>query len=378
MLALLTACGDAGTQPASPTATQQIANVTATFTLPPPTPSFTPTLADTATATNTATSTATSTNIHTPTPSHTPTASHTPTPSDTPTPSVTPTPRNTATPSDTPTPIPTRTLPPPPVPPPPVNASPGNPQPYLSRYRLVTFYGSPYGRALGILGNSPRNEMLGQLRRIVAEYQPLSSSYVMPAYHMVSTVANQNPPHYNHQVELPVLENWIYHAEANNAAAILDIQPGRGNIIDEVNRVKYLLYRPHVHLAIDPEFVMNDEQTPGVQVGQMTADHINAVQIILNQIAIESGVKRVLIIHQFKNSMVQDKQFIVSYPNVELVIDSDGTFSTDVKLYNYNQYMNEPGFDFGGIKIFYNHDDYILSATDVMSLSPQPSVIIYQ
>ncbi len=220
--------------------------------------------------------------------------------------------------------------------------------------------------------------MLRDLRKLAAEYQPLSSSYIMPTYHMVTTVANQNPPTYNHQVDLALLENWIYHAEANNAAAVLDIQPGRANIVEEVNRVKHLLYRPHVHLAIDPEFVMNGEQVPGVQVGQMSADQINSVQLILNQVAIEMGVKRVLILHQFKNSMIQNKEFIVNYPNVELVIDSDGTFSTDVKVVNYKQYVNEPGLDFGGIKIFYQHDDYILSAQNVMNLSPPPAVIIYQ
>lgn len=255
---------------------------------------------------------------------------------------------------------------------------PGAPVPYLSRYQLVTFYGSPWGRGLGILGNQPRTDTLRLLQNVVWEYQPFSSQYVMPAYHMVTTVANQNPPEMRHLVDMPTIEVWVQSANATGVASILDIQPGRMDIMGEVERIKHLLYYPHVHLAIDPEFVMTEEQIPNVHVGQLPADQINQVQAVLQEIAVEIGVNRVLILHQFKDSMLPDKGAIQNFPNVELVIDSDGTFDTDIKLFNYFQYANEPAFEYGGIKLFYVYDDYLLTPEEVMSLSPQPKIIIYQ
>ena len=110
----------------------------------------------------------------------------------------------------------------------------------------------------------------------------------------------------------------------------------------------------------------------------MFASQINAVQEVLNQVALEMGVKRVLILHQFKDSMLPDKELIIDYPHVELVIDSDGAFNAAVKVYSYNVYAGEAGFDFGGIKIFYNYDDRVLPAWEVMNLNPAPAIIIYQ
>ncbi len=250
--------------------------------------------------------------------------------------------------------------------------------PYLSRYRLVTFYGSPWGRGLGILGNQPRDMTLRLLHNLAWEYAGFSDRYVMPTYHMVTTVANQNPPEMRHLVDMPTIENWVSSANANGVASILDIQPGRIDIMTEFERIRHLLYYPHVHLAIDPEFAMTEEQIPNVHVGQLYADQINQVQAAMQDIAQEIGVNRVLILHQFKNSMLPDKTLIQNFPNVELVIDSDGTFDTDIKVFNYLQYANEPAFEYGGIKLFYVYDDYLLTPEQVMALSPQPVIIIYQ
>lgn len=259
--------------------------------------------------------------------------------------------------------------------------TPGQPQSYLSRFRLVTYYGSPLGRGLGILGNQDRSQTLRLLRRDVALYQALSNDrLVLPGYHMVTTVANAYPPDYRHQVELGVIEEWVASAKANGVVVVLDIQPGRANIMDEFRRIRYLLYESHVHLAIDPEFVMDEGQVPGVNLGRLRAEQINEVQANMNGIGYEIGLNRILIIHQFADRMLPDKDQIQQYPFVELVIDGDGFGSPHVKITNYNQYANEPGFEFGGIKLFpRNGDDPVMSPEYVMSaLFPQPVIIIYQ
>lgn len=293
----------------------------------------------------------------------------------------------TATPNVTNTPSPPTSTPEPTAPPaatnplPDLNLVPGQPQGYLDKFRLVTYYGSPMGRGLGILGNQSRTQTLRLLRQDAAAYQALSPErLVVPTYHMVTTVANAYPPDYRHHVELGVLEEWIASAKASGASVILDIQPGRANLMDEVNRIRYLLYEPHVHLAIDPEFAMNDEQVPAVNLGQMYAAQINEIQSSLNGIGYEIGLNRVLILHQFADRMLPDKELIEPFPFVEMVIDGDGFGSPYTKIRNYNQYAGENGFEYGGFKLFPDHgDDPVMSPEYVMSaLVPAPVIIIYQ
>ncbi len=305
------------------------------------------------------TKTATAAPTHTPLPTDTPTATPTNTPTNTPT----------ATPTDTPTATPTHTTTP--------TATP-TPRPYLADRRLVAYYGWAKGRALGILGNSPRDEMLVDLRRITAEYQAFSAEPVWPTFHMITTVAHTEPPNYSYQLEAEVIEDWIAFAERENAAVILDFQPGRADLMSEVERLLPYLYNENVHLALDPEWTMSDTQIPLIHIGQMYAEQINEVQAALNQVAIEIGVNRVLILHQFKDSMLPDKADIIDYPYVELVIDSDGAFSAEVKMDSYLQYTAEPAFEYGGIKLFTVRDRRLLTPEEVMALEPQPHIIIYQ
>ena len=99
---------------------------------------------------------------------------------------------------------------------------------------MVTYYGSPLGVGLGILGNQSRSQTLRLLRADVAEYQALSPNRLLfPAYHMVTTVANPYPPDYRHHVSLEIMEEWIASAKANGVAVIMDIQPGRADLMAE-------------------------------------------------------------------------------------------------------------------------------------------------
>lgn len=253
------------------------------------------------------------------------------------------------------------------------------PQGYLSQFRLVAFYGSPTGPSLGLVGNWPREEMHRQLLSTIATYEPFSDRPILPAFHLVTTVANPHPPEYRHHVSLEMIEEWVAAAKALETAVILDIQPGRADLLAEFGRLEHLLHEPHVHLAIDPEFTMNAAQIPGAHIGQLHAAQINEIQARLNAIGAEIGLNRVLILHQFRPSMLPDKALIEDYPFVEIVIDGDGVGPANVKIQNYITYADEPAFEFGGFKLFPTDGDYpILSPAEVMGLEPQPALIIYQ
>lgn len=302
---------------------------------------------------------------HTPTPAPTLTASPTSTPLPSPSPTLDPA----VTPSATPYPIP------------PLLLTPGAPQGYLDKFRLFAFYGSATGPGLGILGNYPRDEMLTLLHQRMVEYLPFSPERpILPTYHIVISVATKTPPYYYSNVSLELIEEWIEAAKESGVVVILDIQPGQGDVMYIYNRVRHLFYNPHVHLAIDPEFKMAAGQIPATMVGSLYARDINAVQADLNEIALEIGLNRVLIIHQFAEVMLPDKEAVVDYPYVELVIDGDGVGSPGAKIRNYNQYAREPAFEYGGFKLFPIDGDYpVMSPEDVMTLLfPPPVLIIYQ
>jgi hypothetical protein len=259
---------------------------------------------------------------------------------------------------------------------------PGQPQPYLERFRLVSYYGVPTGPELGILGSAPRPEILEDLLGVAVQYQTLSPDhFVLPAYHIITTIADPFPgefDNYSHWLRFEILEEWVMSADSDGVAVVLDIQPGYAGINYEINRLKEFFYLPHVHLALDPEFIMEDGEIPGQSIGQIYADQINEVQEFLNDIALETGLNKVLIIHQFEPGMVRNKEQIIDYPFVELVIDADGFGSPGAKKGDYSLHAAEPGFEYGGFKLFFNWDVPLLLPEEVMALEPPPAVIIYQ
>lgn len=333
----------------------------------------------------TATATATATSTHTPIP---PTvaapATVTPLPTITASPTQTATATATATETATPTPEATTTPEPPPrIPLPDLNLVPGSPQPYLSRFTLVSYYGTPQGPSLGILGAQPRYYTNFALRNLREEYRPYVSSekFIIPTYHIITTVADAWPgqdENFNHWLDWGIIQDWIAAADEQGFAVVVDIQPGRADLMEEFERVWGLLYNPHVHLAIDPEFLMYSDEVPGQQLGQISAEQINAVQARMNAVGFEIGLNRVLIIHQFEDEMILNKEQIQNFPFVELVIDADGFGPAGTKIRDYNQYAVEPGFEYGGFKLFYDWDSPVMTPDQVMDLSPEPAVVIYQ
>ena len=308
-----------------------------------------------------------------------PTSTLTPFPEPSNTAMVTPTPTATAT----PTPVPTITPSSSSLEMPRLDLNPDQPLPYLETFRMLAYYGSPTGWGLGILGESARDFMTRDLRARALLLQAQSlDRFVLPTYHMVTTVADRNPgsdENYNHHVDGEMLQEWVDAAKESKIAVIIDIQPARADLQEEFDRIKHFLLEPHVHLALDPEFIVSDLQIPGTHLGQIEVEQINLIQAQMNEIALEIGINRVLIIHQFEDEMVPDKDQLEDFPHVELVIDADGVGGKWSKLADYKQYVLEPGFEYAGIKIFTKHDTgEMLTTEELMGLEPPPALIIYQ
>lgn len=251
---------------------------------------------------------------------------------------------------------------------------------------MVSFYGSAEGAGMGILNFREEPQLLEEIRQRAAAYQALIPGKVaLPTFHVIVTIADPffgEDRNFNHRASLPSIEAWLAFAEREGIGVVLDIQPGHAPLLEEFERIRPYLYHPHVHLALDSEYTMERTpdgfyEVPGDVLGSLYAAQINPIQAQMEEIALEIGARKVLILHQFENEMLPDKENIEAYAHVELVVDSDGFGGPD-KLRDYRQYAAEPGFEFGGIKLYRNWDNPLLAPEDVMALQPPPAVIIYQ
>mgnify|MGYP006915177737 CR=1 FL=1 len=137
--------------------------------------------------------------------------------------------------------------------------------------------------------------------------------------------------------------------------------------------------RPHVHLALDPEFAIRDGETPGIHIGELTAEQIRTAQGVLAAIVREEGLPpKVLIVHQFREDMIIGKTRLGPVPGVQLVIDADGFGTPKLKEESYDYLVRLQPVGFAGFKLFYRQDQPVMSARDVLSLDPPPDLIIYQ
>jgi WD40 repeat protein len=253
----------------------------------------------------------------------------------------------------------------------------------LDGQRLIAYYGTPAGPGLGILGRHGVSETLTLLQEQMAAYQALDPEVEhVPVFHMVTTIADAYPGEdtdYNHRVAHDTIRPWIEAAREAGGWAILDIQPAHAEIDVELDLIEPMLWEPGVHLAVDPEFVMAaDEDVPGTDLGRITGAQINRVQARLDRIARATGQRRVLVIHQFNDRMMARKNEILDYAFVDLVWDADGFGSPHPKMADYVQYSGEPGFDYGGFKIFYRYDTPVMTPEEVLGLDPPPALVIYQ
>ncbi|HEY0581559.1 MAG TPA: hypothetical protein VGE94_05205, partial [Chloroflexota bacterium] len=283
----------------------------------------------------------------------------------------------TATPA--PTTAPLLGLPPLPTP----TAVPDPRRPLLPEHRIVAYYGNPLSKQMGILGELGPAEMLKKLEQQAALYQAADRTRtVIPALDLVTPAAQGEPGEdgtYRARMKPEVIEQVAGWAESAHTLLILDVQIGRSTVAEEVNVLLPYLRRPYVHLALDPEFAMLPGKVPGQVVGTMDASAINgAIQTLADLVRRENLPPKVLIVHRFTDDMITNAAEIRPDPNVQVIITMDGFGGPELKLAQYHEYVYKQRVQFAGIKLFYHHDEPLLSPSAVVDLDPFPDLVIYQ
>ena len=276
-----------------------------------------------------------------------------------------------AAPQATATPVPTPTPEPPP-----------EPRPVLATRRLVTYYGNPLAEVMGILGEPPRSRMLERLRQQAAAYQQIDGRPVQGALHFITPVAQAAAGAdgmYRFRMDTELIEEGANVAEEQGLLFFLDVQVGRSSVQEEVEVLRPFLTRHHVHLALDPEFAMSPTTFPGRQIGTIDAADINWTIEYLAEIALTHRFEnRVLIVHQFTDDMIRNKDQIQTNPRVDLAIMMDVFGPPGLKISQYNRYITEQPVDYAGFKLFYKQDRPLMSPADVLAMDTPPDVVTYQ
>jgi hypothetical protein len=256
-------------------------------------------------------------------------------------------------------------------------------EPLLPRHRIVTYYGNPLSQRMGILGAIPPDSMIRLLREQADAFARVDPERpVLPALHLVTVVAQRDAGSdgmYRSRMRDAVVEQVMGWAEPDSMLVFLDIQPGRSTVEAEVRAYERFLVRPHVHLALDPEFAMGPDQLPGRVIGSITAEEVNwAIEYLAGLVEAHGLPPKVLVVHRFTQGMLRGHDRIRLDPRVQVVIAMDGIGAPALKRSSYRAVITREPVQFAGFKLFYTQDVPLMSPADVLALDPIPFFIVYQ
>jgi hypothetical protein len=218
---------------------------------------------------------------------------------------------------------------------------PGDGQLVFPGRRMVALYGHPRTNALGVLGEHDVEGAVRRAKKLAARYRPFSDEPVIPAFEIIATVASSGAGRdgdYSSEATLRELRPWVDAAEAAGVYVVLDLQPGRSNFLAQAKRYEELLARPHVGLALDPEWRIGRGQLHMEQIGSVDAAEINKVSRWLAQLTRENQLpQKVLLLHQFNLDMIANRdQLELGHSELATVLHADGHGNPGNKVETYN------------------------------------------
>jgi hypothetical protein len=254
--------------------------------------------------------------------------------------------------------------------------------------RIVAYYGNPFSKRMGVLGEYPKEEMLRRLQSEVERWNKADPAHaVQPALHLIAVVAQDKPGKAGkYRMVMPdkVINEVYGWAKEANAIMFIDIQTGHDAIRALLPRFEWILKNPDVHLAMDPEFnLIGSGKLPGSKIGTYDAADVNYAADFLQTIVKKYSLPpKVFIVHRFTQNMVTNAKQIALHPEVQVVMNMDGWGAPWLKRDSYKAYIVKEPVQYTGFKLFYHNDtkkgDPLLTPQEVLRLNPTPIYIQYQ
>lgn len=253
----------------------------------------------------------------------------------------------------------------------------------LKENRLVAFYGTPLSEDMGILGEYSPEEAMKKLKEKTQEYSDLDPERpAIPTIELIATVAQRDPGPEGLYITPPndeVIQEYLELAKEEDAILMLDVQLGRASVMEAVKEVEPYLKDPHVHLAIDTEYSVGEGQVPGEDLGHVDgADVQEAVEYVDKMVQEENLPDKMVLVHQFGNGIIQNKEEIHPTDHVEVPLNFDGFGDSAIKMSAYGKLVRDQAIQYGGFKLFSENDDPLMTPKEVLELEPAPAVVNYQ
>lgn len=261
---------------------------------------------------------------------------------------------------------------------------PGGGQLMFPGRRFVAAYGSPITPALGILGEQGPDESVARVETLVDEYQAFSPEPVIPAFEIIGTVASGGPGDDGNFTNEWDPEEFVPLVDAITEAggyAVIDLQPGMADMVNQAKIFEELLKRPGVGLALDPEWMLKPGQQPGAQIGSVDAEEINRVIDWLADLTRDTGgPQKLLILHQFSTAMITNRDKIdTSRPELAISLHADGHGTPDLKMGTWDVLRAGLSPDIWmAWKNFYDEDTPTFTPEQTMAIEPRPWFVSYQ
>jgi hypothetical protein len=252
------------------------------------------------------------------------------------------------------------------------------------RHRLVGYCGTPGAPALGaLLGN-----LDAKAKALEARAAPFADGReILPVFELIAVVVQGYAGadgKYRHRVDDRVVDDYLRAARQSKALLLLNIQPGQSDFLTEVKSFEVYLREPDVGVALDPEWAMKAKQRPGTVWGGTTAAAINDVAAFLSGIVARWDLpEKALVFHEVVREVVKDETSVTPHPGVVIIKSVDGLGPVQAKVATYGNLMERmavgvhPGF-----KLFFDEDtrggSRLMTAKEVLSLSPQPEYVMYE
>jgi hypothetical protein len=262
----------------------------------------------------------------------------------------------------------------------------------LPRYRLVAYYGAPQHIELGALGIGTPDEAARKLQTQAAPYAR-GNRPVMPVFELIVTLAQADAGSdglFRLRQTPQVIQRYLDAVRKIKGLLILDVQPGQSTFQKEVELLEPWLSQPDVGLALDPEWNVPAGQIPGKVIGSTNAETVNQISDWLARLRSRKNLpQKVLIVHQFTDGMVKDRDKVLDRAGIAIVHNIDGFGTADVKKNVYVQLVYHSGSAtvppplpgggrFNGFKLFYKEDTGMMKPEQALGLRPVPDVIVYE
>jgi hypothetical protein len=245
--------------------------------------------------------------------------------------------------------------------------------------RMLALYGAPQLRNTA-LGSRKPGAAARLLSKQVAPYEALGDRPVTPSFDLIAVVANSTPgPDRLYRTRQPdeLIERYLREARDAGGRLMLDIQPGRSPIRDEIDALADWIAEPDVDVAIDPEWNVGRKGVPGQTVGSVTARELNAASQRIQRIAKDHDLPpKVLVVHQFRTGSIRKRSAVEQRPDVQVTFNFDGIGRPADKIAGYENLATKGIFN--GFSLFYSLDDPLMKPRKVIRLEPSPDFLLYQ